>query len=123
MSSVQSVPDRFAEALRRLNGDVELLRDMAAIMSADLPTVKSQTDEVVAKGDCRASAASLHKLKGMLSTFESDGVVLDIQDVLALARQSKVQQMQDSYLQHCDRIDDLIRDITSLRLSLDDQSG
>lgn len=122
MNSVHTVPDRFAEALRRLNGDVELLRDMAEIISADLPTVKSQTDDVVAKGDCRASEANLHKLKGMLSTFESDGVVLDIQDTLALARQSQVQPMQETYLQACDRIDHLIQEIMSLASHHDNQS-
>ena len=100
MSKNQKLPNRFAEAIERLDGDERLLREMAAITSADLPDVIRETEMALAEGDCEHAASGLHKLKGMLSTFESNGVTLEIQEMLDLARKEKAEQAHQEYEQH-----------------------
>ena len=91
MNKVERIPTRFQPALERLDGDLELLCEMAAITCEDLPGVKQSTETALEEGDCEKAASGLHKLKGMLSTFESDGVALDLQDALDAARKEKTE--------------------------------
>jgi len=85
VNNAQNIPPRFRPALERLDGEVSLLCEMAAITAEDLPEVKEATETALEEGDCEQAASGLHKLKGMLSTFDADGVVLDIQEVLDAA--------------------------------------
>ncbi|NND96135.1 MAG: Hpt domain-containing protein [Pirellulaceae bacterium] len=108
------VPARFGSALDRLDGDVGLLREMASITSEDLPEVRAATQRAIDDGDCEQAAAGLHKLKGMLSTFESDGVTLEIQEILDLARRGKIDEVQENYQQQKAAIDELSDQVSEL---------
>lgn len=108
------IPTRFAPALDRLDGDISLLREMASITSEDLPEVRVAVKKAIADGDCERSAANLHKLKGMLSTFESEGVTLEIQEMLDLARKGKVSNVQEAFKQYESAIDELARQVSNL---------
>ena len=114
MNNTQDLPTRFEEAVARLDGDVGLLREMAAITAEDLPEVKQQTEAAIEAGDAQRAAGGLHKLKGMLSTFESDGVVLDIQELLDAARKAAMRDVQEGYRLHRDAIEELIAQVASL---------
>lgn len=115
MSNTQSfVPERFRQALQRLNGDSSLLQAMAKINAEDLPEIINQTDRSISEGDCSNAASNLHKLKGMLSTFETDGVVLEIQEMLDQARAGEEQELRSSYRQHRPAVDELIQQIERL---------
>lgn len=114
MPNTQPIPERFAEAVARLDGDISLLREMAAINSEDLPDVKRQIEAAIQAADAEASASGLHKLKGMLSTFESDGVVLDIQELLDAARRGAMSDVQEGYRQHIGAINELIAEVRRL---------
>ena len=114
MNSDQHVSSRFSAALARLDGDVDLLRKMASITSEDLPEVVRHTEAAIEDGNCEQAASGLHRLKGMLSTFESDSVALDIQDILDLARQGKGDQVQAAYQQHKSSMTELIDAVARL---------
>ena len=114
MTDTQQVPARFEEAVARLDGDVGLLREMAAITSEDLPEVWQQINNAIEAGDQQASASGLHKLKGMLSTFESDGVVLDIQELLDSARRGAMDDLKEGFQQHSAAIRELIGEVHRL---------
>ncbi len=115
MSETQKqVPARFTAALERLDGDVGLLREMAIITSEDLPDVRDSVDIAIGEGDDEKAASSLHKLKGMLSTFESDGVTLEIQGMLDLARQGKMGELRQAYVHQKPAIEELADQIGKL---------
>lgn len=97
------VPTRFNAAIERLDGDVDLLRQMAALTASDLPHVVQSCDEAIADGDQVRAATRLHKLKGMLSQFDSGNVTLKIQRVLDMVRQGDQVGMRQAYdLLHTD---------------------
>ena len=93
----QEIKQRFQDALNRLDGDIELLCEMAAITAPDCPEVIGQIENAFDSEDCEAGARGLHKLKGMLSTFESDGVVIEMQELLELARKNKLEELRRAY--------------------------
>lgn len=111
------IPPRFLPALERLDGEVSLLCEMAAITAEDLPEVKSATEAALESGDCEQSASGLHKLKGMLSTFESDGVVLDIQEALDAARRKQIDEARRCYRDHRQEVEELTQQIKQLAAS------
>jgi len=114
VNNAQNIPPRFRPALERLDGEVSLLCEMAAITAEDLPEVKEATETALEEGDCEQAASGLHKLKGMLSTFDADGVVLDIQEVLDAARQGKIDEARKGYREHRGQVEELCGEIEQL---------
>lgn len=114
MNRASRIPTRFREAVARVDGNEDLLKQMAEITSEDLPEIQSKTKSEVESGDCEASGKSLHKLKGMLSTFETDGVVLELQEMIQAARRGNMMELQRLYEEHEPRIDELVAQIANL---------
>lgn len=104
-------PARFKDAVARLDGDVSLLQEMAAMTAPEFDGLIEQAKTAVEEGQCDDAVRILHKLKGMLSTFESDGIVMEIQEVIHAARTGKTESMQSHLSQHLGGIDALVRDI------------
>lgn len=114
MNEVANVKQRFAAAIERLDGDFDLLCQMAAITAPDCPSVVADAQSDIDEGNCENASRSLHKLKGMLSTFDSDGVVLEIQEMLQLARRERLAELSIALDQNRRAIDDLIMEIREL---------
>ncbi len=114
MNRVEKIPACFLPALERLDGDLGLLRELAAITAEDLPDVKRATEAAVAEGDLRQAAAGLHKLKGMLCTFDSDGITGELQDALDAARRGNLEVLQRCYHDSQPAIEELAAEITQL---------
>ncbi|MEL6108451.1 MAG: hypothetical protein AAFU85_20685 [Planctomycetota bacterium] len=95
----QEIREHFAPALERLEGDIDLLREMAAMTAPDCTTVVKQIRKSVSDGHADNAAKALHKLKGMLSTFDSDGVVLEIQKMLDKTRLGKLAEVGSAFYQ------------------------
>ncbi|TWU44299.1 hypothetical protein Q31b_18350 [Novipirellula aureliae] len=110
IKSKQLIP-RFAEAISRLGGDEGLLREMAAITSADLPEVINETDQALCAGKSDQAASGLHKLKGMLSTFETGGATIEIEEMLSFARHREVAKAKTKFDHHRSEIDELVAEI------------
>jgi len=77
---------RFAAALGRLADDEDLLIAMGFIVLDDAPAVIRDLETYVAASDLGEVASTAHKLKGLMSTFETDGVVVTIQDLIVSAK-------------------------------------
>lgn len=111
MTSSKDSQHRFAKALDRLEGDVELLRDMAAMTTPKMPALLGDADECMGRLDCAGAVRALHQLKGMISTFDSDHVPLKIQELLDVGRQGDLATMRERLQTHRVAIDELIRAI------------
>ncbi len=56
-------------ALSHVDGDFELLREMAALFLADYPRQMAQIEEAIASDDSQALMRAAHSLKGVVGTF------------------------------------------------------
>jgi len=114
VNNSEQLAPRFDEAVKRLDGDESLLREMAAITSADLPDVIDETDRALTAGNSEQAASGLHKLKGMLSTFETGGVTIEVHEMLELTRREEVTEAKKSFDRHRSELNELVADITSI---------
>lgn len=114
MNKTSNLRERFAHAIERLDGDFGLLCDMAALTIPDCPEVMTQIESGFEAGDSDATASALHKLKGMLSTYDADGVVLEIGEMLAMARRNHLKEAEALYRQELPKIHGLIKEIEAL---------
>jgi HPt (histidine-containing phosphotransfer) domain-containing protein len=83
-------PLDLRSAIARVDGDEELLRDMAEIFLASCPEAISRIGEALGAGDARALAESAHGLKGSLANFGADRAVELAQHVETLGRTGAV---------------------------------
>ncbi len=78
--------NRFAAALLRVAGDCELLAAMASMVAEDAPEVLNNLRDQIALQDTQQVASTAHKLKGMLSTFETAGPMLELEELISSAK-------------------------------------
>jgi CheY-like chemotaxis protein len=64
-----SLPIDVQEALERVGGDNELLRELMDVFLADCPRLWRSLADALARGDARQLARAAHTLKGSVSTF------------------------------------------------------
>ncbi|QDV69475.1 hybrid sensory histidine kinase BarA [Rosistilla carotiformis] len=106
---------RFANALKRLSGDAELLTAMASIVSDDAPEIVTELETQLQAGDTTAIVAAAHKLKGMCSTFEEGHPVSLLEDVIHSARGGAVDEARITYSRCAPEIHELLQEIANLR--------
>ncbi|MEM1225510.1 MAG: hypothetical protein AAGJ40_07420 [Planctomycetota bacterium] len=87
---------------------------MAAMTAPDCPAVIDQIRESVLQGSVEHTAKALHKLKGMLSTFDSEGVVLEIQEMLDQARLGNLAEVGLAFEQHVHEINGMVSVVKGL---------
>jgi len=105
---------RFATAIDRVAGDVDLLVSIAAIVTEDVPAVFAKFKEQLATGLLTEVTVTGHQLKGMLSTFETRGPVVLLQEVISSARKGNQQEADDTFHRCAAGISSLIEEIKQL---------
>ncbi len=112
---------RFADALKRIDGDAELLVTMAEIVSEDSVEVIAELDQAVSEVDpenvdrrLQQAADAGHSLKGMLSTFETGFPVDTLQRFITAAREGDRQVAIETWIQCREPIQALTVEISQL---------
>lgn len=59
----------LAQAMDRVGGDEDLLREIAALFLEDGPRMMGEVEEALRNGDATALASAAHGLKGCVATF------------------------------------------------------
>jgi PAS domain S-box-containing protein len=85
--NARSIVDRDA-ALRRLNGDEKLFRDMIQFFDEDSPSLIETIRLCAKSGDSEALARAAHTLKGLAANFDAEA---------AVASAARLQQLAESY--------------------------
>ncbi|WP_404305429.1 Hpt domain-containing protein [Neorhodopirellula lusitana] len=106
---------RFSVALARLAGDEDLLIAMATMVTDDAPEVIVRLEQQLEQTEMEEAAASAHKLKGMLSTFETDSPVAELEEVVHAARGGNSRQASESFQACRAPIHELLREIAALK--------
>mgnify|MGYP003654253545 CR=1 FL=1 len=78
----------FAEALQRLGGDEELLRELAAILLDDVPPLVQAIQNSIEAGDFDEAHRDAHAVKGLVVTFDERGCGLLISEVMAALKEN-----------------------------------
>lgn len=63
------------EALSRVGGDAELLKEIANLFLDDYPKLMAALSEAVARGDAQSVERTAHNLKGSVSNFGANNTV------------------------------------------------
>ncbi|GAA5510466.1 hypothetical protein Rcae01_05974 [Novipirellula caenicola] len=77
----------FAEALGRLGGDEDLLRELAAILVDDVPPLVQGLQSAIASGDFSEAHRDSHALKGLVVTFDERGCGLMISELMTALKE------------------------------------
>lgn len=77
---------RFAKALERVAGDEDMLSMLATIAVEDAPPMMESLDTSITKQSLDEAAKTAHSLKGLLSAFETDEPVSDLQPLIDAAK-------------------------------------
>ena len=105
---------RFASAIDRVAGDIDLLVSIAEIVTEDVPAVFAKLKDQLATGRLTEVPVTGHQLKGMLSTFETRGAVVLLQEVISSARKGNQQEADDEFHRCAAELDSLIEEIKQL---------
>jgi hypothetical protein len=112
---IQDQKIRFSEALLRVAGDVDLLAAMAMFVVDDAPEILTDLRIQISESRLEEVATTAHKLKGMLSTFETGGPVLELHDLIVAARAGRADECRRAF-NKCDAgIEHLIQEIATLQ--------
>lgn len=105
---------RFAEALHRLSGDCDLLVAMASMVKADAPVIWREVQDHMESEQWQDMAASGHKLKGMLSTFDTGSPIPELQEMIVAARKERISEAKACFGTCRPAVEQLMREITDL---------
>lgn len=105
---------RFAEALERLAGDSDLLCGMAMLVADDARQALQDLADAVAGHQLPRITATAHQLKGMLSTFETESPLTELQQVIMTARASDAALVEYQFYRIQPALSGLIEEIAEL---------
>ncbi|HVS37161.1 MAG TPA: Hpt domain-containing protein, partial [Gemmataceae bacterium] len=89
-------PFDMEAALARLDGDRELLRDVAGLFVEDAPRLVTAVRSAVSARDARALQLSAHTLKGSASTFSARALVEAAWTLEQMGRQGALDGVQEA---------------------------
>ncbi len=84
-------------ALARVEGDVELLKEMAALFLNGLPDLLRELCEAITARDAHAIEGSAHKLKGSLGNFAAHPAAEAALKLEVLGRNGSLSQIEQAY--------------------------
>lgn len=99
-------------ALRRMGGNVGLLRQVIDFFHADAPGLRVRLRQALEAGDASQLQITAHSLKGLVSNFDAERAVKAALRVEQLGQTSRLDDASAA-------IDDLERELDELRTSLD----
>jgi len=105
---------RFAGALERVGYDDDLLASLAQIAAEDAPLLMTQLERDVVMSNLKAVAATGHALKGLLSTYETDSPIGELQLLIDAARAGEQVEVEKALAHQWPRLQELIGEIEKL---------
>lgn len=77
----------LVQALERLGGDLELLQELARMFVEDAPGLRADAQAELDRGEYAEAAATLHRLKGLVVTFDTEQVGPKLQELIDATRE------------------------------------
>jgi HPt (histidine-containing phosphotransfer) domain-containing protein len=84
-------------ALERVEGDGELLKEIADLFLEDYPAQLKQIREAIVKGDAKTVERAAHSIKGAVSNFAADAAYNAALDLEMMGRSGMLDQAEEAY--------------------------
>jgi HPt (histidine-containing phosphotransfer) domain-containing protein len=105
-----------AEALDRLDGDEDLLRELCGIFLEESPKLMHKLRQAVADGDANAVMQAAHSLKGEVSYLGAGGASQAARQLEDMGRKKNLSQALES-------LAELERELAGLHFAMKGQAG
>jgi two-component system, sensor histidine kinase and response regulator len=105
-----------AEALERLGGDEDLLRELCQIFLVESPNLLQKLREAIAGADPEAVMRAAHSLKGELGYLGAPGAAQAARELEDMGHEKNLSRAAELFIL-------LERELTGLRLALEDPAG
>jgi CheY-like chemotaxis protein len=92
-------PIDTASALARAGGNVELLKEMAAVFLREVPVLMTDLHKAVAAADARATECAAHKLKGCVGNFTARPAFEAASKLEVLGRDGSLSEAEPAYVE------------------------
>lgn len=112
---VQEMPVDADAALKRLGGDVRLLRDLIGFFLEDAPGLLEMLDSSLGSGDLDEAARAAHTLKGSAANFGAEAAVTSAAAVERAARQSDLDRAKELSAELHQNIESLQHELQTLK--------
>ncbi|HEX3353096.1 MAG TPA: Hpt domain-containing protein [Terriglobales bacterium] len=86
-----------AEALRRLGGDEDLLRELCRIFLEESPKLQAKLREAIAHADPQAVMRAAHSLKGELGYLGADGPLQAARELEDMGHGNDLSRAQETF--------------------------
>jgi len=114
-ASAQDVMD-MEEVLARVEGDMQLLRDMAGLFLDECPRLMSNIQQAIELGDTKALARAAHALKGSVGNFAAKGAFDAALKLEMMGRNGDLSQSEQSYADLEEQVEPLKSALISFRM-------
>lgn len=102
-----------AQALVRVGGDEDLLKEVAALFLDDIPNMVAAIDQAISKGDPKAIERAAHTLKGCVSNFGAADAHDAALELEKMGREQSIARAQDGYAVLLTRLEELKPELQS----------
>jgi HPt (histidine-containing phosphotransfer) domain-containing protein len=106
MNNQEAAVFNLAETLERVEGDVELLKEMIDLFLAEYPRMLAEIERAITEGDAQALQLAAHQLKGSVSNFAAYGATAAS---LALEKMGRQQDLSHAATALCALTHELAR--------------
>ncbi len=103
-------------ALRAMDGDQQLLEQLAIIFSEDAPRIASDFEGAVHRQNSKSARMAIHSLKGLASSFFDQRAVEEFASLERLCAEENWGALQDAPSDVSARVDEIIVDMLELGL-------
>jgi two-component system, sensor histidine kinase and response regulator len=104
----EQAPIDTASALGRVEGDAELLKEMAALFLKELPELQTSLRKAVTAGDAKAIERAAHKIKGSIGHFAAQPAFEAALKLETLGRDGRLSAAEPAYAELEKEIERLI---------------
>jgi two-component system, sensor histidine kinase and response regulator len=102
------VPPGLDDALSRLDGDRQLLRELALVFIEDVPKQRDRLHRAIAVGRSTEIAAAAHSLKGAVANFDSGTAFQCAASIEAAARLEQSEHLHTDLARLDAALDELV---------------
>jgi len=113
----------YQDALERVGGDEELLRDVAELFVQECPRLLSNIEEAIRHKDAGALERAAHELKGSAANFAAQPVVDTAFQLEVMGRNGDIEGAPKAFVELESKIDCLKQDLVSLMEAAQDDGS
>jgi len=107
-------PADLRAALKNMDGDVDLLRQMATLFIEECPPILAEIGEAIARGDAKGLMSGAHGLKGSAANFSAGAVFGAAQQLESMGQDGMLDRAANAFVNLKDAVEQLKPSLVAL---------